>query len=230
MQKNRVIGGNLVNLGQRTWLSLAAAAVGAASISPALAQTAPSAAAPKGALVEWPVYGGSLTSQFYSPLDQINARNVKDLKVAWRWDAGNFGPNPELKSENTPLMIDGVLYATAGATRNDWVRNFQYPAPRTFTFTEIITAQAGYVAGIDSNGRTKQSREANPPAHSMSGLRLAAAQPDAADTFRFPRVPTGLKLRVSWISDPSHASLTEASIPADRTQLDLEVTEGGRTP
>ena len=46
------------------------------------------------AVVEWPVYGGSLASQFYSPLDQINARNVKDLKVAWRWSAGNFGPNP----------------------------------------------------------------------------------------------------------------------------------------
>jgi glucose dehydrogenase len=71
-----------------------------------------------GRMVEWPVYGGSLTSQFYSPLDQINARNVKDLKVAWEWFAGNFGPNPELKSETTPLMIDGVLYATAGATRN----------------------------------------------------------------------------------------------------------------
>jgi len=68
--------------------------------------------------VEWPVYGGSLASQFYSPLDQINARNVKDLKIAWRWYAGNFGPNPELKSETTPIMIGGVLYATAGVTRN----------------------------------------------------------------------------------------------------------------
>jgi quinoprotein glucose dehydrogenase len=69
-------------------------------------------------MVEWPYYGGSLASQFYSPLAQIDARNVKDLKVAWRWYAGNFGPNPELKSETTPLMIDGVLYATAGVTRN----------------------------------------------------------------------------------------------------------------
>ena len=69
-------------------------------------------------MVEWPVYGGNLSSQFYSPLDQINARNAKDLKIAWRWYAGNYGPNPELKSENTPLMIGGVLYATAGATRN----------------------------------------------------------------------------------------------------------------
>jgi len=77
-----------------------------------------SAAAQEGRTVEWPVYGGSLAAQHYSPLDQIDARNVKDLKVAWRWHAGNFGPTPEMKSETTPLMIGGVLYATAGATRN----------------------------------------------------------------------------------------------------------------
>jgi glucose dehydrogenase len=82
------------------------------------AASAQSPPASDAATVEWPVYGGNLASQFYSPLDQINARNVKDLKVAWRWSAANFGPNPELKSENTPLMIGGVLYATAGATRN----------------------------------------------------------------------------------------------------------------
>jgi quinoprotein glucose dehydrogenase len=69
-------------------------------------------------IVEWPVYGGSLAAQHYSPLAQIDASNVKDLKVAWRWYGGNFGPNPEMKSETTPLMIGGVLYATAGATRN----------------------------------------------------------------------------------------------------------------
>ena len=69
-------------------------------------------------LVEWPIYGGNHYAQHYSPLDQINASNVQDLRIAWRWHAGNFGPNPELKSETTPLMIDGVLYATAGVTRN----------------------------------------------------------------------------------------------------------------
>ncbi len=76
------------------------------------------APAASGATVEWPVYGGSLAAQHYSPLEQINARNVKDLKIAWRWHAGNFGPTPEMKSETKPLMIGGVLYATAGATRN----------------------------------------------------------------------------------------------------------------
>ncbi|HET7133020.1 MAG TPA: PQQ-binding-like beta-propeller repeat protein, partial [Gammaproteobacteria bacterium] len=98
-------------------VQLAAVLLGAGLASqPLFAQ--PAAAPAAGTMVEWPVYGGNLASQFYSPLDQINASNVKDLKVAWRWYAGNFGPNPELKSETTPLMIGGVLYATAGATRN----------------------------------------------------------------------------------------------------------------
>jgi quinoprotein glucose dehydrogenase len=95
----------------------ASALVLAAALVVALDVQAQTSAA-QGATVEWPVYGGSLASQFYSPLDQINARNVKDLRIAWRWYAGNFGPNPEQKSETTPLMIDGVLYATAGVTRN----------------------------------------------------------------------------------------------------------------
>jgi glyoxylase-like metal-dependent hydrolase (beta-lactamase superfamily II) len=72
--------------------------------------------------------------------------------------------------------FEAVSDVASGSTRIDWVRKFAYPAPRTFTFTEIVTPDAGYVAGIDSNGRTKQSLESNPPAHSMSGLRLAATQ------------------------------------------------------
>ena len=71
-----------------------------------------------GGLFEWPVYGGNGFAQHYSPLDQINAENVSDLRVAWRWFAGNYGPRSEVRSETTPLMIDGVLYATAGITRN----------------------------------------------------------------------------------------------------------------
>jgi quinoprotein glucose dehydrogenase len=71
-----------------------------------------------GALAEWPVYGGSLAAQHYSSLDQINAENVDKLQIVWRWSGANFGPRPEQRSETTPLMIDGVLYATAGVTRN----------------------------------------------------------------------------------------------------------------
>ncbi|HSL48870.1 MAG TPA: hypothetical protein VK878_07355 [Candidatus Deferrimicrobiaceae bacterium] len=54
-----------------------------------------------------------------------------------------------LANDSTVVSVTDVA---AGATRNDWLRNFQYPAPRTFTFSEIVTPQAGYVAGVDSNG------------------------------------------------------------------------------
>jgi glyoxylase-like metal-dependent hydrolase (beta-lactamase superfamily II) len=73
-------------------------------------------------------------------------------------------------------VFEAVTDVGAGATRIDWSRKFAYPTPRSFTFTEVVTPTAGYVAGIDSNGRTKQSLESNPPAHAMSGLRLATAQ------------------------------------------------------
>jgi glyoxylase-like metal-dependent hydrolase (beta-lactamase superfamily II) len=73
-------------------------------------------------------------------------------------------------------VFEAMTDVGAGATRIDWARSFAYPAPRAFTYTEIVTREAGYVAGVDSNARTKQSLEAKPPAHTMSGLRLAAAQ------------------------------------------------------
>jgi glucose dehydrogenase len=81
------------------------------------AQTEP-VAVDSARLVEWPVYGGNLAAQHYSDLDQINAGNVNALRIVWRWRAANFGPRPEARSETTPLMIGGVLYATAGITRN----------------------------------------------------------------------------------------------------------------
>src|SRR5437763_3041392 len=53
----------------------------------------------------------------YSPLDQLNAQNVKNLKIAWTWKGDNFGSGLEIKNENTPLMVNGVLYFTAGDRR-----------------------------------------------------------------------------------------------------------------
>lgn len=66
---------------------------------------------------EWHVYGGDPGHTRYAPLDQIDASNVADLEIAWRWTAQNYGPNPRIRSQTTPLMVDGVLYATAGQRR-----------------------------------------------------------------------------------------------------------------
>ncbi len=66
---------------------------------------------------EWRHYGGDNGATGYSPLDQIDRQNVADLEIAWRWKADNFGPRPELKYSVTPIMVNDVLYATAGFRR-----------------------------------------------------------------------------------------------------------------
>ena len=67
---------------------------------------------------EWHYYGGDAGGTRYAPLDQIDRDNVADLEIKWRWSAANFGASPEINSQVTPLMVDGVLYATAGTRRN----------------------------------------------------------------------------------------------------------------
>jgi len=66
---------------------------------------------------EWPSYAADLKGTRYRPLDQINASNFGELEIAWRIKTDNFGDRPEYKLEGTPLMVNGVLYATAGSRR-----------------------------------------------------------------------------------------------------------------
>src|SRR5499427_1059077 len=66
---------------------------------------------------EWPSYAADVRGTRYRPLDQINASNFNDLEIAWRIKTDNFGDRPEYKLEGTPLMVNGVLYATAGSRR-----------------------------------------------------------------------------------------------------------------
>ena len=67
---------------------------------------------------EWRSYGGDIANTRYSGLDEISAENFGDLEVAWRVSTANFGPNPEYNFQSTPLMVNGVLYSTAGSRRS----------------------------------------------------------------------------------------------------------------
>jgi quinoprotein glucose dehydrogenase len=74
------------------------------------------AARTKAQQVEWPYYGGDPGGSRFSPLTGINASNLGRLRVAWQWKhwetrLEEFGTTPGF-FENTPLMIDGVLYVT----------------------------------------------------------------------------------------------------------------------
>src|SRR5262245_33842742 len=67
---------------------------------------------------EWRTWGGDLGVTRYAPLDQITAENFNKLQVAWRFKTDNLGSRPDFNLQTTPLMINGVLYATVGEHRN----------------------------------------------------------------------------------------------------------------
>jgi quinoprotein glucose dehydrogenase len=67
---------------------------------------------------EWRYFGSDSGATRYSPANQINASNVGGLRVAWRWSARNFGPRPAVSMQVSPLIVDGVMYTTAGANRD----------------------------------------------------------------------------------------------------------------
>jgi quinoprotein glucose dehydrogenase len=70
---------------------------------------------------DWANYSGDKGATKYSSLDQINAGNVKNLKIAWKQSA----VPPELRAvygdveggtnyTHTPLVVDGVMYMSSG--------------------------------------------------------------------------------------------------------------------
>jgi len=67
---------------------------------------------------EWRFFGGDAGATRYSPANQIHADNVGNLRVAWRWSARNFGPRPATTMQVSPLIVDGVMYTTAGVNRD----------------------------------------------------------------------------------------------------------------
>ena len=96
-----------------------ALASGCARESPPAAP--PAAPAPKPAQVDaarltaaaadganWLSYGRTYDEQRFSPLKQLDAGNVGELKLAWHFDL----PDDARAQESTPLVIDGTLYLT----------------------------------------------------------------------------------------------------------------------
>src|ERR1700733_15743326 len=88
---------------------------GSVALTTLLAQT------PAPATGDWPMYSHDLSGTRYSPLTQITSKNVGNLKPAWTYRlrseaernaAGGGGVAGY--SEVTPIVVNGVMYLTAG--------------------------------------------------------------------------------------------------------------------
>jgi len=67
------------------------------------------------------LWGGDPAASHYSPLADINTSNVARLRQAWMWKTGEaplteYGTRPGM-FENTPVMVDGVVYVTSPYNR-----------------------------------------------------------------------------------------------------------------
>ncbi len=105
---------------------------------------------------QWPNHSGDKGSTKYAPLDQINRSNVRNLHVAWRRPAVADelrGQHQELKFSNlfrsTPLMINGVLYASDGI---GLVEAFDPATGRTLWVQESTDLGPEALAGTSTRG------------------------------------------------------------------------------
>jgi alcohol dehydrogenase (cytochrome c) len=63
----------------------------------------------------WLTYYGAYDGQRYSPLDQINTENVKQLVPAWvfQWGAAGMHAGPSTYAfEAAPIVVDGVMFVS----------------------------------------------------------------------------------------------------------------------
>ncbi|GAA1214050.1 PQQ-dependent dehydrogenase, methanol/ethanol family [Pseudonocardia alaniniphila] len=63
----------------------------------------------------WLTYYGAYNGQRYSPLDQINTENVKNLRPAWIFQAGTSGMIAGASTysfEAAPIVVDGIMFVS----------------------------------------------------------------------------------------------------------------------
>jgi quinoprotein glucose dehydrogenase len=83
---------------------------------PLRAQISPRTRAPGD--TDWLHYANDLASTRYAPLGQVDASNFNKLEIAWRFKTDALGARPDFQLEATPLIVNGVLYTTAGSRRD----------------------------------------------------------------------------------------------------------------
>jgi quinoprotein glucose dehydrogenase len=62
---------------------------------------------------DWAEYGGNAANTRYSALEQINASNVGQLKLAWEYHTGEIDTNNRGQIQCNPLIINGILYGVS---------------------------------------------------------------------------------------------------------------------
>jgi quinoprotein glucose dehydrogenase len=150
---------------------------------------------------DWPAYGRSNAAQRYSPLAQIDRRNVAKLERAWTYRTGDL-PEKRWGAETTPLKVGDSLYlcsarnvlialdATTGKER--WRFDPKVPdsaipytaACRGVTYYDATLAGAAAPVAMAADAGAPATDATAPATAPATAIATSAAQSDAvaADT------------------------------------------------
>jgi quinoprotein glucose dehydrogenase len=165
---------------------------------------------------EWPIYTADVAGSKYRPLDQINASNFGKLEVAWRFKTDSFGTKPEFKLEGTPLMVNGVVYATAG-TRRDVV---------------ALDAKTGEIIWVHS---LREGKRAAVSPRQLSGRGVSFWSDGKGDdrvvyvttAYRLVELNAKTGMMISGFGKNGMVDLKEGMYTGTGTPIDLEEGEAG---
>lgn len=100
----------------------------------------------------WLMYNGNYEEQRYSSLNKVNASNVGRLGLAWSYELDS-----SRSQESTPLVVDGILYATtswskvvaldATTGREIWTFDPKVPAAAGFWCCDVVNRGGAYYDG-----------------------------------------------------------------------------------
>ena len=94
-----------------SWTLAAAATIAGA------ASSSPHPGAKSEAARGWPAHGGDPQHTQFSPLDQINTRNVARLAVAWVHHTGDARTDDRSQIQCNPIVVGPVLYGTSAGLK-----------------------------------------------------------------------------------------------------------------
>jgi methanol dehydrogenase (cytochrome c) subunit 1 len=92
----------------------------------------------------WAMQGKNYSANHYSTLTQVNAENVKNLKVAWSFSTGLLSGH-----EGAPIVVDGKMYVHTSFPNNTFALDLSDPTRILWQHKPKQNAAARAVACCD---------------------------------------------------------------------------------